>query len=144
MSLINKIHEALENDFANKSIAFESDIEDEESFALEAAINPNNGEDPLDSINLTDEEIEQLGNEIEADLKEFDETEEEDPDLKEDEDDLAIESLLEKMALESTTDEIDDDDLDDGLDAMGGMLDEEIDALIDAGIDIDDLDDFTE
>lgn len=143
MSLINKIHDALENEFANKSIAFESDIEDEESFAFEAAINPNNGEDPLDSINLTDEEIEQLGKEIEEDLKEFDDSVEEDPDLKEDEDDLAIESLLAKMALEST-DEIDDEDLDDGLDAMGGMLDEEIDALIDAGIDIDDLDDFTE
>lgn len=142
MSLIDNVHKALENDFANKSIIFESDIEDEEAFAFEVALNPDKEEDSFDSIDLTDEELEQLEKEIEDDLKIIDDTQEEDPDLNEDEDVISIESMIDALALDE--DEDTDDDLDDGIDAVSGMLDEEIDALIDAGIDADDLDGLSE
>lgn len=146
MSLIDKVHKALENDFSNKNIIFESDMEDEEAYAFDSAINPNNGEDPLDAINLTDDEMAQLEKEIEEDLKNIDDTQEEDPDLKEDEDDISYESLLGALTLEGDTEinaDEDDDDLDEGLDAVGIILDEEIDAIIDADLDIDDFDDLS-
>lgn len=138
MSLIDNIKNELENDKVSIFNDFDEDELTEEEYQLESV----NGYEDLDA-DMTDEEIDELIEEIEKDLAEENPDEEEDPDLLEDEDIEAYESFID--LLDDEDDDEDDEyqpsDLENGLDAVEDFLEEEYDEIENSGVDPEDFED---
>ncbi len=129
MSLLDNISNAMENKLSTDTITFDEDMREDELFALEAAVNHANSEELLDPLDMSDEEIEMLALEVEEDLKHIDDSVEEDPDLREDEDDEALESDLLFIDDDLFAVNESDQDIDEGLDAVNILLEEGFDPL---------------